>query len=71
MSSKPHSEHMSYGIEKSVEKLQFVVTECQSDLQKMSEVVLKQQKDLEAMRIQLEEAQAEICFFAKRIDRCY
>ena len=59
MSSKPHSEHMSYGIEKSVEKLQFVVTECQSD-QKMSEVVLKQQKDLEAMRIQVEEAQAEI-----------
>ncbi len=38
LSSKPHSEPMSYGIERTVEKLQFVVKEYQSDFQEMSDM---------------------------------
>ncbi len=52
MSSKPHSEPMLYGIEKTV------VKEYQSSLQEMSDTAQEQQKDLQAMNIQLKIAQA-------------
>ena len=60
MSNKAHFEPMSYGIEKTVEKLQLAVNEYQSDLEEMSEIILNQQKDLQAMRTQLKKAQSEI-----------
>ena len=60
MSDKPHSEPMSYGIEKTVEKLQSVVSEYKTDLQEMSETVLKQQKELQEMRIEIKKAKAEL-----------
>lgn len=60
MSKKSNSELMSYGIERTVGKLQVAVSECHNDLQEMSEVVLSQQKDLQAMREELQRAQEEI-----------
>lgn len=60
MSNKAHFEPMSYGIEKTVEKLQLAVSDYQSDLEEISEIVLTQQKDLQPMRTQLKRAQAEI-----------
>ena len=67
LSSKPHSEPMSYGIERTVQKLRFVVNGYQSDLQEMSEKALKQQKDLQSMKIQLEKAQVEIAKSRKEL----
>lgn len=57
---------MSYGIERTVGKLQVVVSEYQNDLQAMAEVVLNQQKDMQAMRDELEKAQAELASSKKK-----
>ena len=67
MSNKVNVDPMSYGIEKTVGKLQVVVSEYQNDLQGMTEVVLRQQKDLQAVRDELEKAQAELASSKKEL----
>lgn len=59
-SRKPHSEHMSYGIEQTCKKLQSVVNDYHCNLQQMSDAMLKQQEDLRQMHIELEKAHVEL-----------
>ena len=51
---------MSYGVDKTVEHLQSVVSDYQANLGEMSDKVSEQQKALQEMKIQMEKARAEL-----------